>query len=95
MRLTKCSDFKLHNSIFVSHSRKGSFTGLLTENGTVRCQVSNNTFEWCDESVHLGAGTTGIHVWDNVIQGGREGKTVNEGERNRFRALGQDSWQDL
>jgi len=92
VRLSRCSDLKMHHSIFVSQSRKGSFVGLLTENGTVRCQISDNTFEWCNESIHLGMGTSGCHVWDNQVQGGGSGVCVDEGERNRFRALGVDSW---
>lgn len=94
IRLSRCSDMKAHHCIFVSQSRQGTFTGLLTENRTVRCQISDNTFEWCSESIHLGQATTGCHIWDNLVQGGNSGTVVNEGENNKFRPLGSDCWSD-
>jgi hypothetical protein len=95
VRLSRCADVHVRNSMFVSHSRRGRFEGVCAENGTVRCRVSDNTMEWCDTAVRLGPGTGGIHVWDNVVQGGGEGALVDQGRGNRFRALGADAWESI
>jgi hypothetical protein len=94
VRLSHCADIKVHHSQFVSHSRRGRFDGLRTENNTVRCQITNNTFEWTDASLHLEPGTTDVYAWDNSVQGGSPGEVINEGRGNRFRELGADSWHD-
>ncbi len=94
VRLSHCADIKIHASTFVSHTRHGRFDGIRTENNTYRCQISNNTFEWTDASVHLGPGTNGCHVWDYTTQGGSPGALIDEGSDNRFRALGADAWHD-
>lgn len=94
VRLSRCTDVKINGSMFLNHSPHGLFEGVLAENSTVRCYISDNIFERCDNSVHLSQGTAGCFAWDNLTQGGRSGTLLNEGERNKYRQLGEDVWRD-
>lgn len=59
IRLSHCADIKIHHNYFVPHTARGLFEGVRTENGTHRCQISDNTFSLADRVLHFDDTTTG------------------------------------
>lgn len=94
IRLSNCIDIKIHNNHFLSHTRNGLFDGIRTENGTQRCQITNNTLSMTDHSLYFGPGTHHMHIWDNIVHGDTPARLVDQGAHNRYRNLGEDHWHD-